>query len=176
MKKLAIFVIFGLLTIECNSQYLVDNFRYTPKGKEHKIPESVKIIGIYAGSILLDAVGDGLNDEGEKTWGHACNAASVGLLLASPFVIDYDKSKWGYYLASYVSLRISFFDPTYNLTRGLPVTYIGGTSLWDKSLKHMAPPDGFMTARSLSLILGISIPINELTPSRRLVKGMRPNK
>ncbi len=142
--------------------------------QKKKVPEYVKVIGIYTSSIILDAVGDALNDEGNKEWGHVCNAASVGLLLTSPFIIDYDKSKWGWYLASYVSLRISLFDPSYNLTRGLPVTYIGGTSLWDKGLQKFAPPDGFMTGRGVSLVLGISIPINELSPKRGLVKGMKP--
>jgi len=87
-----------------------------------------KVIGIYSSSIVLNAVGDGLNDSGQKTWGHLCNATSIGLLLTSPFVIDYNKSKWGYYLTSYVSLRIALFDYSYNLTRGLPLNYIGGTS------------------------------------------------
>lgn len=170
------FMAIGMICLAVNGQYLVDDFRYKQKGHKNKIPESVKVIGIYTGSILLDAIGDGLNDNGSKEWGHACNAASVGLLLTSPFIIDYDKSKWGWYLASYVSLRISLFDPAYNVTRGLPVTYIGGTSLWDKTLSRMAPPDGFMTGRGVSLIFGISIPINELNHSRKLVRGMKPNK
>jgi hypothetical protein len=58
--------------------------------------EPIKVIGLYSGSIILAAVGDGLNDSGSKEWGHACDALSVGVLLVSPFVIDYDKSKWGY--------------------------------------------------------------------------------
>lgn len=130
--------------------------------KHFKIPESVKVIGIYTASIVLDAVGDGLNDDGNKAWGHACNAMSVGLLLTSPFLIDYDKSKWGYYLTSYVALRISFFDPVYNTTRGLPLNYIGNSSLWDKGMQKLKPPDGLMFGRGVSLIVGISIPINKL--------------
>ena len=69
-----------------------------------------KIITIYTSSIGLDAIGDRLNDSGTKTWGHVCNATSIGILLTSPFIIDYDKSKWGYYLTSYVALRIAFFS------------------------------------------------------------------
>ena len=123
--------------------------------------EAWKVIGIYSSSIVLNAVGDGLNDSGEKQWGHLCNAASIGLLLTSPFVIDYDKSKWGWYLTSYVSLRIALFDYSYNLTRGLPLNYIGGTSTWDRVLTKMNPPDTYM-GRGVFFVVGISIPLNEL--------------
>jgi hypothetical protein len=119
------------------------------------------VIGIYSGSIILNSVGDGLNDSGNKTWGHACNAASIGLLLTSPFIIDYEKSKWGWYLTSYVSLRIAYFDYGYNLTRGLPLNYIGGTSMWDKVLCKMNPPNTYM-GRAVFFTVGISIPFNKL--------------
>jgi len=129
--------------------------------KERKIPEAVKVITVYTSSIILNAVGDGLNDSGEKQWGHLCNAVSTGLLLASPFIIDYEKAKWLWYLTSYTSLRIAFFDYSYNLTRGLPLNYIGGTSTWDKILGKMNPPNTYL-GRGVVLIVGISIPINEL--------------
>ena len=167
MKKQLIVLLIVLITIPVKSQYLVDCFTYKKPFKQSKIPESVKVISIYAGSIILGAVGDGLNDDGIKTWGHVCNAASTGLILASPFIIDYEKSKWGYYLASYVSLRIALFDPSYNLTRDLPLTYIGNTSFWDKGLQKMAPPDGFLSGRAVSLIIGFSIPIKEFDIKRR---------
>lgn len=167
MKKQLIVLLFVLITIPAKSQYLVDWFAYKKPFKQSKIPESVKVISIYAGSIILGAVGDGLNDDGIKTWGHVCNAASTGLLLSSPFIIDYEKSKWGYYLASYASLRIALFDPSYNLTRDLPLTYIGNTSFWDKGLQKMAPPDGFIAGRGLSLMIGISMPIKEFDTKRR---------
>jgi hypothetical protein len=58
------------------------------------------------------------------------------------------------------------FDPVYNLTRGLPVTYIGTTSLWDKGLQKLAPPEGFLFGRGVSAIAGISLPLNNLNPYR----------
>jgi hypothetical protein len=173
MNKLFLILFFILICFNISAQYVVDGFKYKKPFKESRIPESVKVISIYAGSIILNAVGDGLKDSEHKEWGHACNAASIGLLLTSPFIIDYDKSKWGWYLASYVSLRIIFFDPAYNLSRGLPITYIGGTSTWDKVLGKMSPPDGFMVGRGVSLIFGISIPINEFNSSRKLIKGIK---
>lgn len=113
---------------------------------------SWELLGIFASSILLDAVGDGLNDRGDKVWGHGLQAASTGVLLASPFIIDIDLSKWGYYLASYVTMRIALFDFAYNATRGLPLDYVGNSSLWDKGLQEFRPPlGGQVWGRGVSL-------------------------
>jgi len=160
MKKIILILVTLFICFSINCQSFG---KYTSKDK---IPESVKVIGVYAGSIILDAIGDGLNDEGKKQLGHACNAASVGLLLISPFIIDYDKSKWGYYLTSYVSLRIATFDYIYNTTRGLPLNYIGHTSTWDKVLCKMNPPNTFL-GRGVFLTVGIAIPIKEFKHENR---------
>lgn len=126
-----------------------------------KKSQAWKVITIYSGSIILNAVGDGLNDSGEKQWGHFCNATSIGLMLTSPFIIDYDRSKWFWYLTSYVSLRIALFDYTYNLTSGLPLNYIGGTSTWDKILSKSNPPNTYL-GRGVFFTIGIIIPIRKL--------------
>ena len=128
--------------------------------------EGWKTIAVYTGSIVLNAVGDGLNDNGVKGWGHVSNAASIGVLLASPFILDYDKDKWYYYLITYTALRISFFDYTYNATRGLPINYIGNTSFWDQGLQELNPPNTYLF-RGVTLIVGISIPIQELGRNRK---------
>lgn len=130
---------------------------------QKRMPESVKVIGLYTTAIVLNAVGDGLNDSGSKTWGHTCNAVSIGSLLMSPVLLDMNKDNWGYYLLSYVSLRISFFDYTYNATRGLGLDYIGNSSLSDKFLQGTKPPPQFILfGRSLTFIVGISTPITKL--------------
>lgn len=122
MKKLFLILLLSSFVFALSAQY--DSIYPVKK----KISEPVKIIAVYTGSILLNAIGDGLNDSGDKGWGHACNALSTGFLLTSPLILDYEKSKWGWYLTSYISLRIALFDYTYNTTRGLPLNYIGGTS------------------------------------------------
>ena len=61
MRKL-ITILFLFLTLTVNAQK----------------KEALKVISLYSGSIILDAVGDGLNDSGHKAWGHLCNAGSVG--------------------------------------------------------------------------------------------------
>ena len=123
--------------------------------------EAWKVIGVYTASIVLDAVGDGLNDSGEKVLGHSLQAASTGLLLSSPFIIDYQKDKWYWYLLSYTFIRVSLFDYTYNITRGLPLEYRGNSSLFDRSINAFNPPDTKFF-RTTTIIVGISIPLNEL--------------
>lgn len=154
MRKLIIILLFFPLLLSAQPDNPV------PREKK-RIVESAKVIGLYTASIALNAIGDGLNDSGEKPWGHALNAASIGLLLSSPFIIDYEKERWYWYLISYTSLRIAFFDYTYNTTRGLPLNYIGGTSTWDKTLKKLNPPNTYL-GRGVFFTIGISIPIKHL--------------
>lgn len=132
----------------------------------HRIPEPVKVIALYTGSVLLNAAGDGLNDSGQKAYGHLCNAGSIGLLLMSPLMIDYNKSRWAWYLTTYVTLRISFFDYTYNMARGLPLDYIGTSNYWDRMLGNI-PGGGVHIGRAGALIIGIAIPVNRFGDKRK---------
>lgn len=173
MKKSIILIMILLIIsyISLNAQQI----SFKPIKKESRIPESAKVIITYATSIVLDAVGDGLYDNGNKIGGKIFQASSVGILLVSPFYIKYDKSKWLTYLTSYTCLRISLFDPSYNLTRGLPLNYIGNTSYWDKGLKKLAPPDGLLAGRGVSFIVGVALPINNLDYPRK-TKHYNKNK
>ena len=122
--------------------------------------ESIKTLALFTTSIVLSAVGDGLNDSGNKTLGHALNATSTGLLLTSPFILSPQKDNWLWYIASYSFIRASIFDASYNLSRGLPLTYVGNSSLWDKALgATKSPPGAIIFGKSLCLIVGFSIPI-----------------
>jgi len=136
------------------------NFQRALKISKQERWEPVKIIGIYSASILLNAIGDGLNDSNNKTNGHLLNAASIGILLGSPFIIHYDRKKWYIYLISYTSLRIGLFDMSYNKTRGLPLNFIGTTSVTDKAYTKFGGMPTF--PRICFFTLGIAIPINEL--------------
>ena len=144
MKKLLTILLLSSVFTTCFSQPDIKTDYFDNTIKIEQKSQAWKVITLYSGAIILNAVGDGLNDSGEKQWGHFCNAASVGILLTSPFIIDYEKSKWGWYLTSYVGLRIALFDYSYNLSRDLPLNYIGGTSTWDKVLGKMNPPDTYM--------------------------------
>ena len=159
--KTLIIGLFFTLTLTSQAQNF-DNYIIQPEKKEF-LSQPARIILTYAAVNLLDAIGDGLNDKGNKGWGHTCQALSVGTLLMSPVWIHYDKSKWYMYPLTFISLRFSLFDPTYNATRGLPLTYYGTTSFWDKKvMQKIKPPDGLLYGRSLALIFSISVPFNTL--------------
>lgn len=134
-----------------------------PRGRRVEIPEPVKVIALYTTSIALEAVGDALYDDGDKAWGKSLQAASLGLVIVSPFVLDVERGTWYWYLSSYVCLRVALFDPMYNATRGLPLGYTGTTSVWDKAVQRVVPPEGVkMFGHSVFFIIGVSIPICEL--------------
>jgi|BarGraIncu00222A_1022003.scaffolds.fasta_scaffold02328_3 hypothetical protein len=163
MKRL-IFLVLLFSSINCYSQTDSVNVQinyHTPKNYHSaKKLNNLKLIGIYTASILLNGIGDGLNDNNHKTVGHLLNGLSIGALISSPFLLDYDKKKWYWYLATYTSLRIGLFDIAYNSTRGLPFGYSGMTSPTDKfyNSMHLNPT----IPRSVFFALGISIPITEL--------------
>ena len=132
----------------------------TINSNKHKKHDDLKVIGIYAASIILNGIGDGLNNSDNKTVGHIFNALSISMLLISPFLMDYDKKKWYWYLATYTFLRIGLFDSTYNLTRKLPLEYVGTTSLTDKFYNILGLNS--YNIMPISLGIGIIIPITKL--------------
>jgi len=146
------------LTINVYSQQdSLDTQTYSNKHKKHA---DLKTIGIYAASIILNGIGDGLNNSNHKTAGHVINALSIGMLVSSPFLMDYDKKKWYWYLATYTSLRIGLFDSSYNLTQKLPLRYIGTTSPTDMFYDFLGLDP--MIPRPLFLGIGIVIPLTKL--------------
>jgi len=127
-----------------------------------QIGEPLKVISVYSGSIILNAVGDGLNDSGNKTWGHACNAASIGLLVSTPIVFkNVTKENWYHYPIIYSCLRFSMFDYSYNMIRGLPFDYMGTTAPTDRVFNKA--PAGYMRfVKGISFTVGIVAPITKL--------------
>ena len=153
MKQLPI-IFFLLLVFQLSNcqQYLVKNTRQN---------QPVKVIFMLSGSIIADAVGDALCANNNKVGGHSLQALSIGFLLPLVYMLDLKQGTWGWYLSTYCLLRISFFDPAYNLTRGQPLNYIGNCSLWDKGLQEFNPPSFMLTgARILTFSIGIKIPID----------------
>jgi len=136
------------------------NTNTNTNSNKHKKQGDLKVIGIYAASIILNGIGDGLNNNNNKTAGHIVNALSISMLLISPFLMDYDKKKWYWYLATYTFLRIGLFDSTYNLTRKLPLEYVGTTSLTDKFYNFLGH-DSYIL-KPISLGIGIIIPLTKL--------------
>ena len=120
--------------------------------------QSWKIPALYSSSIILEGIGDGLYDNGTKQLGKSFQAVSLSLILLSPFIADYNKDKWWAYPISYGFLRVGLFDWTYNTARGLPLTYIGNTTYWDKGMQKLNPPNGFAMGRAVFFTVGFSIP------------------
>jgi len=139
---------------------LDDNFTTQLIEIKKERSEKWKVIAVYAGSIILGGIGDGLNDSNHKTVGHLFNAASIGALVLSPAIFNYKKDKWYLYLASYTCLRAGLFDITYNLTRKLPFNYTGSTSVTDKFYNSHGGSPTF--PRAVFFVVGFSIPLNQL--------------
>lgn len=121
--------------------------------------DKLKVIGLYSTAVILNAIGDGLNNSNSKTMGHFFNAASIGVLLYSPFFINYNKSKWYWYLLTYTALRVTLFDLTYNLTTKQPANFIGSTAITDKIHQIV---DLYSTSKAVGLVIGLTIPFKLL--------------
>ena len=153
-----------ILLLSCSilsAQY--NPYNSEPIKHEWKHKEAAITIGANILAIGFDAMGDAYMDEGCKELGHFLNAASVGVLVARPFLSHMNRNEWGWYVASYITMRISIFDPIYNITRDLPIGYIGTTSNWDKGLRKISGPGNWLLGyRCLIFTVAIAIPLNEL--------------
>ena len=116
------------------------------------------LILLYILIVILKAVSDGLNDSGFKGWGHAVNSLWIGALFIIPnfvFLLS-----WYIQIISFTLLMIALFDYTYNLTRGLKISFVGTTSWWDQAIAKV--PFGFMLfVRLIALIVGIFLILNQ---------------
>jgi hypothetical protein len=149
--------------VTLDNEIYFDNYN-TPEKKQF-ISTPARIILTYIGLNALNAVGDGLNDSGHKDWGHLCNATYYGGLAMNWTWIKYEKEYWYLYVITMVGIRYVVFDPIYNVTRGLPISYIGNTSFVDKFLRNkLKPPPNLwsLNTRIPVLCVSVSIPINYL--------------
>ena len=159
MKKLIIILLLSCSVL--SAQY--NPYQTEPVKHEWKYKEAVKTIALYSSSIILGGIGDGLNDSGQKVAGHFCNSASIGLLVVSPFILDYNRKNAWAYLASYVSLNIGLFDISYNRARGLPIGYVGNSCLYDKFWRATKSPESWIVFKDAFFItVGFTMIINEL--------------
>ncbi|MCE5332919.1 MAG: hypothetical protein LLF95_12365 [Bacteroidales bacterium] len=148
------------MNISLNNHETVDSkFKQIRVANKTKL-DKWKVIGLYSTAIVLNGIGDGLNNTHSKTMGHVFNAASIGVLLTTPFFIDYNKKKWYWYMLTYTSLRVSLFDITYNLTTKQPIEFIGSTAITDKMYKALDASYG--VSKILSLAVGLTVPLKLL--------------
>ena len=125
------------------------------KNKHNK--EKWARIGLITGSIMFNAIGDGLYDDGHKLAAKSFRAASIGSLLAIPVVAGpIGRKKAFKYVLSYGLMRYALFDITYNATRRLPLNYVGTTSIHDRMIGGMPRSMLFMT-RATSMWISIEL-------------------
>lgn len=171
MKTLTILLLLIPITLTSqisNFDYPGDSLEYPSFKSSHSYwsvgntnisKNGVKIILLYSTSILLNAVGDGLNDSKDKFNGHLCNAGSIAVLLATPFLADMDRKKWYWYIIEYSVLRIGMFDFAYNRTRNLPWNYVGTSSATDQMWRKIGNPAAMKVN---FIVFGIIIPMSKL--------------
>ncbi|MDA3953111.1 MAG: hypothetical protein PF485_05660 [Bacteroidales bacterium] len=110
-------------------------------------------LGLFTSSIVLNSIGDGFNNSGNKDMGHLCNALSIGVTLSIPLIIDVNRDNWAWYLFEYTFIRFAIFDYAYNMAAGNDLNYIGNSNYYDKALQGQQL--GF--AKAMSLTVGIAI-------------------
>jgi hypothetical protein len=111
---------------------------------------------LFISIIFFNAFGDGLNDSNRKVAGHIMVAIYIGLLLASPFIVNLTGVIWWVYILKYAFIRFALFSPIYNITRGLPLLYVGESSL-DDLLYKWTKQTPMIFERVVFLIIGVFI-------------------
>jgi hypothetical protein len=114
--------------------------------------------------ILFNAVGDALQERGDKSAGKILHDAETLFWLAFPLIVIRTKMapiEWWQVIAGYIFLRFTFFNPLHNWFKGMPLSYIGKVSWFDKLCNKFGAPDfGWWTARIISLLAGIGALLN----------------
>lgn len=138
--------------------YEHENYYHIPHTWWDKWGKSTAITLWQVGATSLNAVGDGLNHNGNKNWGHLCNATAYGMYMSGPFVLNIERRDWFPYLVGCVLVRFEFFDPVFNATIGESLSYVGNVSHYDKMIQAInSEPGGWWFARGVSLTLHIGI-------------------
>jgi hypothetical protein len=133
--------------------------------------KALKVLGTAFAWSILNGIGDGLNDNGNKTWGHAVNALSYATLAAGTIWSQPEREDWLSHLVIYGGARFVSFDPAYNLTRDLRYDYIGTTAGIDKAMTKV--PAHFRTfTRGVVLCGTVGFTFNEFPRE----KNYRHNK
>ena len=112
-----------------------------PKIK-HKNSTAWQVTSIAIFATVTEAIGDGLYDNGDKIQGKALQAISLGSHFLYIPAMRNSNASWLWVPVIEMCWRIILFDTVHNLTRGLPIGYIGNTSYWDKGMQAFSPPTG----------------------------------
>jgi hypothetical protein len=110
--------------------------------------------------VIVGATADGLYLA--KIWGHNLEVIEIGLLISIVFVFKFSGwREWLLLVLSYTFIRVGLFDLFHNIAAQLPLDYFGSTSWWDMFFSQF-PIAGVIFAKSIFLIVGVSLPIKYL--------------
>jgi hypothetical protein len=156
-KTLTILLLLACVSIQAQWNYPTNR----PMTFWEKNGRAIGVTAWHVGTVAAGAIGDGLNDRGDKEWGHALKALEVGLLLSGPFVWKIERGEWCAYVAPYILHRYALYDMWWNIMMDQHLLYNGESSLYDNTMNKM-PPDGKIWTKSISFGLSIAIPFNNL--------------
>jgi hypothetical protein len=114
--------------------------------------------------VILGAAADGLNFAGHGTIGHTLEAFEILGLMTLPVIIGLKRWKpLILFVVAYALIRFALFSYTFNIVAGLPWDYIGVVDPIDRLMGlFRAPAHGWVFAKSVFLVVGISIPLKYL--------------
>jgi hypothetical protein len=114
--------------------------------------------------ILFEAIPEGLADRGKKRIAgviefiyRAVITLTIFYILGGFCKIHLTSTPFWQVIVGYVLLRFALFDLCYNLTRKLPVFYIGDTKLFDKFWKWFFKESGIPAEHFLAMVRVISL-------------------
>ena len=159
-------ILTGQMNYEFSTYLKTNPSEYVPvslitKAKKQKlVPWKVTGIAIFA--TVTEAIGDAKFDDGDKIEGKALQAISLGSHFLYIPVMKNSNANWLLVPLVEMCWRFILFDMVYNLTRGLPIGYIGNTSYFDKGMQSFAPPAGMrMFANGVAATFVISLTFNK---------------
>lgn len=117
--------------------------------------------------ITAEAISEALYDNGSKTlsgiFEFILKAVMTFVVLLWIYGIDspfrYELPLWQL-IGGYLLLRFALFDVAYNLIRGLPVFYIGGTKIYDQLWRKFFGWSGIDTEHFLAMFKLIALAIS----------------
>ena len=155
-------ILTGQMNYEFSTYLKTNPSEYVPvslitKAKKQKlVPWKVTGIAIFA--TVTEAIGDAKFDDGDKIEGKALQAISLGSHFLYIPVMKNSNANWLLVPLVEMCWRFILFDMVYNLTRGLPIGYIGNTSYFDRGLQKFSPPAGMrMFANGITATFVISL-------------------
>ena len=81
--------------------------------------------------VIVDAVGDAFRLDNRQILHHVMEVIHIACWVALWAAFGFDPM----YIAMYILGRIVLFDITFNLTSGLKIGYVGGSSIYDLLLR-----------------------------------------